>query len=258
MHEETTMSGASASRLRPWQILGLAAVLIAAAASILSSNAPFPEKLVRVEAERALPSMATVLKDESPKLKRRGRRRPGMGGPGSVRPRRFRESAARWKSGRHESVRAIRGTRARRRRRSLRVAGADGQSHRCVGCRVCGAPPSRPCKRRRGKRREMDGLAGLARSVRGLVPGAAAVPVRSAIRRVPDFVALPALDGAACTILRRRDFGKARCCSDEHCLIAPPSESKWISAKRRGIYDSGKWRRTPKRLEFGTSVPVGG
>jgi len=68
MNKETTMSGAAASSLRPWHILGLAAVLIAAAASFLSTSEPLPEKLVRVETERALPSMSALLKDESPEL----------------------------------------------------------------------------------------------------------------------------------------------------------------------------------------------
>jgi hypothetical protein len=54
--------------MRPWQITVLTAIAIAALASAVASHEPFEDRLVRLEAERALPSLASSLQQESPEL----------------------------------------------------------------------------------------------------------------------------------------------------------------------------------------------
>ncbi|MGM0659076.1 MAG: hypothetical protein ACQET0_10920, partial [Pseudomonadota bacterium] len=54
--------------MRAWQITALTAIVIAGLASALASNEPFESRLVRVEAERALPSLASWLQQESPEI----------------------------------------------------------------------------------------------------------------------------------------------------------------------------------------------
>lgn len=54
--------------MRPWQIMVLIALLVAGLASALSSREPFDTRLVRLEAARALPSLESSLKQESPEI----------------------------------------------------------------------------------------------------------------------------------------------------------------------------------------------
>lgn len=51
--------------MRPWQITVFTAIVIAGLASALASYEPFEARLVRLEAERALPSLASLLQKES-------------------------------------------------------------------------------------------------------------------------------------------------------------------------------------------------
>lgn len=56
--------------MRPWQIMVLIAIAIAIAglAAALASHEPFDTRLVRLEAARALPSLESSLKQESPEI----------------------------------------------------------------------------------------------------------------------------------------------------------------------------------------------
>lgn len=54
--------------MRPWQITVLTAIVIAGLASAMASHEPFESRLVRLEAERALPSLASSLQHESPEV----------------------------------------------------------------------------------------------------------------------------------------------------------------------------------------------
>lgn len=54
--------------MRPWLIIVVSAVVIAGLASAVASHEPFETKLVRLEAQRALPVLASSLKQESPEL----------------------------------------------------------------------------------------------------------------------------------------------------------------------------------------------
>jgi len=54
--------------MRPWQIAALSAIVTAGLASAMASHEDFESRLVRVEAERALPSLASWLADESPEI----------------------------------------------------------------------------------------------------------------------------------------------------------------------------------------------
>jgi len=51
--------------MRPWQITVLTAIVIAGLASALASHEPFETRLVRLEAQRALPSLESMLQHES-------------------------------------------------------------------------------------------------------------------------------------------------------------------------------------------------
>lgn len=51
--------------MRPWQITVLTAIVIAGLASAMASHEPFEARLVRLEAQRALPSLASSLQHES-------------------------------------------------------------------------------------------------------------------------------------------------------------------------------------------------
>lgn len=68
MPHEPSSPAKPAARLRAWHVLVATALVISALASMRSNNEPFSEKLVRVETERALPSLASELQDESPEL----------------------------------------------------------------------------------------------------------------------------------------------------------------------------------------------
>lgn len=54
--------------MRTWQIMVLTAIVIAGLASALASHEPFEARLVRLEAERALPSLESSLQQESLKI----------------------------------------------------------------------------------------------------------------------------------------------------------------------------------------------
>ncbi|CEP36710.1 MULTISPECIES: hypothetical protein [unclassified Halomonas] len=54
--------------MRPWQIIVLIALVLAGLASAVASHEPFESKLVRLEAQRALPALEASLKQESPEL----------------------------------------------------------------------------------------------------------------------------------------------------------------------------------------------
>ena len=54
--------------MRPWQIMVVTAIVIAGLASALASHEPFESKLVRLEAQRALPSLEASLQQETPEL----------------------------------------------------------------------------------------------------------------------------------------------------------------------------------------------
>ncbi|WP_244264844.1 hypothetical protein, partial [Vreelandella boliviensis] len=54
--------------MRPWQMIVVTAIVIAGLASTLASHEPFESKLVRLEAQRALPSMEASLQQETPEL----------------------------------------------------------------------------------------------------------------------------------------------------------------------------------------------
>mgnify|MGYP003645471763 FL=1 len=54
--------------MRPWQIIVLTAMVIAGLASALASHEPFESQLVRLEAQRALPSIEPSLQRESPEI----------------------------------------------------------------------------------------------------------------------------------------------------------------------------------------------
>lgn len=54
--------------MRPWQIMVLTAIFVAGLASALASKEPFEARLVRLEAERALPSLESSLQQESPEI----------------------------------------------------------------------------------------------------------------------------------------------------------------------------------------------
>lgn len=54
--------------LRPWQLIVLVAIVVAGVASAVASHEPFESKLVRLEAQRALPAIETTLRHESPEL----------------------------------------------------------------------------------------------------------------------------------------------------------------------------------------------
>lgn len=54
--------------MRPWQIIVVTAIVIAGLASTLASHEPFESKLVRLEAQRALPTLEASLQQESPEF----------------------------------------------------------------------------------------------------------------------------------------------------------------------------------------------
>ncbi|CAM0556789.1 hypothetical protein EHLJMEHL_01877 [Vreelandella titanicae] len=54
--------------MRPWQIMVVTAIVIAGLASTLASHEPFESKLVRLEAQRALPSLEASLQQETAEL----------------------------------------------------------------------------------------------------------------------------------------------------------------------------------------------
>lgn len=54
--------------MRPWKIVVLIAMVIAGLASAVASHEPFEAKLVRLEAQRVLPSMKASLERESPEI----------------------------------------------------------------------------------------------------------------------------------------------------------------------------------------------
>ncbi|MEL7979479.1 hypothetical protein AAG584_05510 [Vreelandella titanicae] len=54
--------------MRPWQIMVVTAIVIAGLASTLASHEPFESKLVRLEAQRALPSLEAALQQETAEL----------------------------------------------------------------------------------------------------------------------------------------------------------------------------------------------
>ncbi|WP_425270322.1 hypothetical protein [Halomonas alkaliantarctica] len=54
--------------MRPWQIVVVTAIVVAGLASTLASHEPFESKLVRLEAQRALPSLEASLQQETPEL----------------------------------------------------------------------------------------------------------------------------------------------------------------------------------------------
>ncbi|WP_386083159.1 hypothetical protein ACFIOZ_08030 [Vreelandella sp. F11] len=54
--------------MRPWQIIVLIALVLAGLASAVASHEPFESKLVRLEAQRALPSLEASLQQESPEI----------------------------------------------------------------------------------------------------------------------------------------------------------------------------------------------
>ena len=54
--------------MRPWQIIVVTAIVVAGLASTLASHEPFESKLVRLEAQRALPSLEASLQQETPEL----------------------------------------------------------------------------------------------------------------------------------------------------------------------------------------------
>ena len=54
--------------MRPWLIILLIAITIAALASVLASREPFETRLVRLEAAQALPSLESMLEQESPEI----------------------------------------------------------------------------------------------------------------------------------------------------------------------------------------------
>ncbi|MGM0543704.1 MAG: hypothetical protein ACQERP_07515 [Pseudomonadota bacterium] len=54
--------------MRPWQRLVAAAIVLAGFASALASHEPFESKLVRLEAQRALPPLEASLKQETPEV----------------------------------------------------------------------------------------------------------------------------------------------------------------------------------------------
>lgn len=59
---------ATRARLRPWHILVLSAIMFAVAMTARSPTDSLPDRIVRTEAERALPSIAEELQDETPEL----------------------------------------------------------------------------------------------------------------------------------------------------------------------------------------------
>ncbi|MEA2118276.1 hypothetical protein [Halovibrio sp. HP20-50] len=54
--------------MRPWQLIVLVAIAVAGLLSTVASNEPFEAKLVRLEAQQALPALAPTLKQESPEV----------------------------------------------------------------------------------------------------------------------------------------------------------------------------------------------
>lgn len=54
--------------MRPWQIIVLIALVTAGLASAVASHEPFEDRLVRLEAQRALPALEASLKQESPEI----------------------------------------------------------------------------------------------------------------------------------------------------------------------------------------------
>ncbi|MDQ7731418.1 hypothetical protein QT231_01835 [Halomonas sp. SpR1] len=54
--------------MRPWQIIVVTAIVVAGLASTLASREPFESKLVRLEAQRALPTLEASLEQASPTL----------------------------------------------------------------------------------------------------------------------------------------------------------------------------------------------
>lgn len=54
--------------MRPWQIIVLTAVVMAGLASAVASHEPFDAKLVRLEAQRALPTLKDSLQQETPEI----------------------------------------------------------------------------------------------------------------------------------------------------------------------------------------------
>lgn len=54
--------------MRPWQRLVVTAIILAGFASALASHEPFESKLVRLEAQRALPTLETSLQRETPEV----------------------------------------------------------------------------------------------------------------------------------------------------------------------------------------------
>jgi len=54
--------------MRPWQRLVVTAIVLAGVASALASHEPFESKLVRLEAQRALPTLEASLQKETPEV----------------------------------------------------------------------------------------------------------------------------------------------------------------------------------------------
>ncbi|UYO74051.1 hypothetical protein M0220_14385 [Halomonas qinghailakensis] len=54
--------------MRPWQLIAFTAIVIAGLLSAAASHEPFDSRLVRLEAQQALPALASTLEQESPDI----------------------------------------------------------------------------------------------------------------------------------------------------------------------------------------------